>query len=48
MQEEGLRKDSVFQQASGRLPSVNADDGSKLPAVIKMGWLDKNQPTGYE
>lgn len=48
LQEEGLRKDGVLQQASGTLPSVNADDSSKLPAVIKMGWLDKNQPTGYE
>ncbi|XP_011616377.2 arf-GAP with Rho-GAP domain, ANK repeat and PH domain-containing protein 1 isoform X1 [Takifugu rubripes] len=46
LQEEGLRKDSLFQQASGRLPPVDADDSSELPAVIKMGWLDKNQPTG--
>ncbi|XP_056904539.1 arf-GAP with Rho-GAP domain, ANK repeat and PH domain-containing protein 1-like isoform X1 [Takifugu flavidus] len=46
LQEEGLRKDSFFQQASGRLPPVDADDSSELPAVIKMGWLDKNQPTG--
>lgn len=50
LQEEGLGKlqDIVFQQTSGKLPSVIADDISELPAVIKMGWLDKNQPTGYE
>lgn len=48
LQEGHLRKpqDSVLQQTSGRLPSVIADDSSELPAVIKMGWLDKNQPTG--
>lgn len=50
LQEEGLKKlqDRFFQQTSGNLPSVSAEDGSELPAVIKMGWLDKNQPAGYE
>lgn len=39
---------SVYLPNDGRLSSVAKEDSSHLAAVIKMGWLDKNPPQGYE
>lgn len=39
---------SVYLPNTGRLASAAKEDSSQLTAVIKMGWLDKNPPQGYE
>lgn len=49
-QDEGLSnlQGSVYLPDSGRLSVAAKEDNSQLIAVIKMGWLDKNPPQGYE
>lgn len=47
--DEGIsNQSSVYLQDKGRSCSASKEDSSELVAVIKMGWLDKNAPQGYE
>lgn len=38
---------SFYLPNTGVLASTMKEDTSQLSAVIKMGWLDKNPPQGY-
>lgn len=39
---------SVYLPVSHRLSGAPREDSTQLAAVIKMGWLDKNPPQGYD